>query len=570
MSSNERLQEGFSTHRPPLFDGKFYAYWKNRMEIFIKSSNYRCWLAIQDGDYKITKMDSESNVVEKPISEFTRTDYETVELNYQAMQMLMCGLGPNEHNRIMGCKSAKQIWNLLEVTHEGTNEVKRSKIDLLFRQYELFQMEPNESITQMITRFTNIVNELDSLGKSMDNEEQVRKILRVLPTSWMPKVTALKETKDFTKFTLEELIGSLMTHEIEVKSHEQNPRREKGLALQVEQSDEEEEDEEEEDIALLTRKFKKFYKTFKGNKNKGKFGSSSKNNNGCFECGSTDHIVKDCPKRKKQTFQKRFSNKNVRKAMMAAWGDSEDESEEEEEVNLCLMANETDSDSDEDDTEVNLETLIASIPLMSKNMLVDVLKDLFEDYMEVCNVNRKLKNDLQEKHDLLSKVETSSVEALGKLDQCMMAKTELEKQIQNLKAELNTAKQVARTSTNKVRTVRTDARTSTSIPRTSTNRPGTNATWLNLKDNYQRHGLGYVDVSYNKSRRPTHYKKKRGNLTSELLCYKCGSQGHIRYNCKSTMTFKRFDFANYMSYSTNRLYVKRQGPKQIWVPKNRN
>ena len=69
-----------------------------------------------------------------------------------------CGLGPNEHNRIMGCKSAKQIWDLLEVTHEGTSEVKRSKIDLLMPKYERFVMEPRESIQEMFTMFTNITN----------------------------------------------------------------------------------------------------------------------------------------------------------------------------------------------------------------------------------------------------------------------------------------------------------------------------------------------------------------------------------------------------------------------------
>ena len=60
----------------------------------------------------------------------------------------------------MGFKSAKQIWDLLEVTNERTSEVKRSKIDLLMSKYERFIMEPRESIQEMFTRFTNITNEL--------------------------------------------------------------------------------------------------------------------------------------------------------------------------------------------------------------------------------------------------------------------------------------------------------------------------------------------------------------------------------------------------------------------------
>ena len=230
MASMDRLEEGYSTTRPPLFNGKFYPYWKNRMEIFIKSSNYRVWSVITDGNIVITKTTLEGATIVKPPSEYDRDDYATLELNYTAMQILMCALGPLEHNRIMGCKTAKQIWNLLEVTHEGTNEVKRSKVDLLVRQYELFSMKPKETVSSMITRFTNIVNELGSLGRDISTEEQVRKVMKILPSQWIPKVTAFKETKDFSKFNLEELTGSLMTHEIEVESFEQesSSRKEKG------------------------------------------------------------------------------------------------------------------------------------------------------------------------------------------------------------------------------------------------------------------------------------------------------------------------------------------------------
>ena len=33
----------------------------------------------------------------------------------------------------------------------------------------------------MFKRFTNIVNKLDTLGKTFSNEEKVRKVLRILP-----------------------------------------------------------------------------------------------------------------------------------------------------------------------------------------------------------------------------------------------------------------------------------------------------------------------------------------------------------------------------------------------------
>ena len=47
----------------------------------------------------------------------------------------------NEYNRICQYKSAKKIWRLLEITHEETNQVKESKINLLVHSYELFFMK---------------------------------------------------------------------------------------------------------------------------------------------------------------------------------------------------------------------------------------------------------------------------------------------------------------------------------------------------------------------------------------------------------------------------------------------
>jgi len=51
MNNHEKLEEGYSTQRPPMFNGKFYTYWKNRMEIFIKAENYQVWRVIEVGDF---------------------------------------------------------------------------------------------------------------------------------------------------------------------------------------------------------------------------------------------------------------------------------------------------------------------------------------------------------------------------------------------------------------------------------------------------------------------------------------------------------------------------------------
>ncbi|KAI5323313.1 hypothetical protein L3X38_032385 [Prunus dulcis] len=130
------------------------------------------------------------------------------------MSILYCSLDAKEFNRIAACESAKEIWKKLEVTYEGTNQVKETKFGMLVRKYELFSMMPEESISKMFTRFTDIINSLKALGKDYTNVEHVRKILWSLPKKWEPKVTVITEAKDLSKLSLDELLGSLMTHEI--------------------------------------------------------------------------------------------------------------------------------------------------------------------------------------------------------------------------------------------------------------------------------------------------------------------------------------------------------------------
>ncbi|GAV90817.1 zf-CCHC domain-containing protein/DUF4219 domain-containing protein/UBN2 domain-containing protein, partial [Cephalotus follicularis] len=163
----------------PFFDGNNYSFWKTRMTIFLQSLDYQLWHIIVNGPRMPTRT-IEGVVSPKPKNEYNDTDFRMLQLNSKAKHVLFCAVGPNELNRISSCESAKEMWDLLEVTYECTNQVKESKISMLVHEYELFIMHDNESISDMFTRFTTIINSLKNLGKSYPNQELVRKILRFL------------------------------------------------------------------------------------------------------------------------------------------------------------------------------------------------------------------------------------------------------------------------------------------------------------------------------------------------------------------------------------------------------
>ena len=137
--------------------------------------------------------------------------------NAKPMNILYCALDPNEFNCIFTCESAKEIWDRLDVTHEGTNQVKESKSNILVHNYELFKIKSDESIIEMFKRFTDIINSLKYLEKVYLNNEQVRNILRSLPKTWEANVTAIQEAKNLNTLSLEELLDCFMTYELTQK-----------------------------------------------------------------------------------------------------------------------------------------------------------------------------------------------------------------------------------------------------------------------------------------------------------------------------------------------------------------
>ncbi|XP_047269540.1 uncharacterized protein LOC124899274 [Capsicum annuum] len=209
--------EGQSTIRPPLFNGSHFIWWKARMETFLQNVDYELWNRITDGPIIPMKI-VDGEQVKKTRSEFTPEDLVALKKNAKAKNILVCGLSLTEYNRVSNCNTAKQIWDALVNAHEGTSQVRKFKIALLFTEYEAFEMGKNESLQEMITRLTLLVNELSSLGKVLSTEEQEKKVLRVRPKSkWNVKVTAIREAKDLIRMSLDELVGNLKTYEMDME-----------------------------------------------------------------------------------------------------------------------------------------------------------------------------------------------------------------------------------------------------------------------------------------------------------------------------------------------------------------
>src|SRR5436853_5243409 len=188
-----------------------------------------------------------------------------------------------------------------EVTHEDTSRVKESKISVLVHRFELFTMNDGESISEMISRFTDITNTLIGLGKTYTQVEMVRKILLALTSEWEKNVTAIEEANDLSTLSVENLIGNIMAYEVNLQERRKEESMKKTIAFKaIENNDD---SNNESDLNLMTRAFRNFLKN-------GKFSNFKDNAEPLyFKCNKPGHVKKDCPQyksNKKGKFKKAF------------------------------------------------------------------------------------------------------------------------------------------------------------------------------------------------------------------------------------------------------------------------
>ena len=574
--------EGQSSNRPPYFNGSNYSYWKARMRIYIQSVDFELWRIVANGPFTISKT-VEGTSKSKPEEEWDAQDLKKAQLNAKAIGLFYNALCENEFNRISACETAEEIWDKLEVAHEGTSQVKQTKIDQLMHKYELFKMNEDENISEMFTRFTSITNALKCLGKDFIDAELVRKVLRCLPRSWLPKVTAIQEAKDLMKMTLDELHGSLATHELILEEASDETKKKKSIALKsTSKNDSEEESDLEEELVLLMKNFNKILKKKKfGRKLSRKDqikGESSKDNIICFGCNKPGHYVSECPKNQRTSSPpiKKFNKKPKKKAMVAeTWSDDEVIDSDSNEDYRCLMARE-DSDDDE-------------VSELSYDELYDVYGELLSAFKKSVKKNSILNKRissmdkelgiLKKENEILlqenSSLKSESDVILQENDDLREEILSLERGNKNLKEkevdshDCNFSKPKEDELVEKIKDLENI------IFRFTEGKNNFEKLLGSQKQSIEKSGLGFDP--YKKLALKDSKFIKESTFSKNVTCFHCNRVGHYRSTCPlkdknyHTSLFRPVKMI-WIPKGTAAMYnivSNIQGPKQIWVPKSK-
>nr|GEU81007.1 alpha/beta hydrolases superfamily protein [Tanacetum cinerariifolium] len=157
----------------------------------------------------------------------------------------------------------------------------------------------------------------------------------------------IKESKDLTSLSLDEIIRNLKVHEMIIKKDYEIIKAKgemRSLALKVKKDSSDEEcsnfRSKDEEYVMAVRDFMNFFKrkgrfvrkprndkkTFQRSQEDKKIKSDRK----CFRCGDPNHLIGECPKPPK--------DKNQRAFVEGSWSGSVEEDDEKSKDETCLVA----------------------------------------------------------------------------------------------------------------------------------------------------------------------------------------------------------------------------------------
>ena len=131
-----------SLNAPPYSDGSNYAFWKIRMRAYLCSIDESVWDA-----------------------------------NNKALNAIFCVVSPDKFHRISHITVAKEAWEILETTYEGTKKMKDTKLQMLTTRFKELKMSEDESFDSFYSKLNEVIISKFNLGEKMEDSKIVRKIL---------------------------------------------------------------------------------------------------------------------------------------------------------------------------------------------------------------------------------------------------------------------------------------------------------------------------------------------------------------------------------------------------------
>ena len=195
----------------PKFSNYSYEIWKFRITLYMKAMDRSSLKILESGPF----VPRNDELVPKGEIEYTERDKELISLDADLQSLIVESMDSDMRHRIKDCVSAKHMWETIAATVEGTKE--KMRLNFLISEYKDFKSLPGESVRQLFGRYTQLLDEMSTLGKNYSQKQINRKIILTLPNKLKNKVSSNRNGLDFNTMSLDELYTHLRTYDVEIE-----------------------------------------------------------------------------------------------------------------------------------------------------------------------------------------------------------------------------------------------------------------------------------------------------------------------------------------------------------------
>ena len=208
-----------------------YGYWKVRMRANLRGADEDIWIVVQSGWEEPWVMQEDDLKTLKSKKKWTATEKKLSKFNAKALDTIFSSVDGKQFELIQSCESAKEAWDILQNAFEGTENVRRKRLDLLASQFEDIRISDDEKIGEFSAKLSSIANEAQVLGKIYGDAKLVKKLLRCLPTKFAAHKAAINLTMNTDELKFAEVVGILKAEEMELESKFSKPAQDSRVTI---------------------------------------------------------------------------------------------------------------------------------------------------------------------------------------------------------------------------------------------------------------------------------------------------------------------------------------------------
>ena len=163
-----------------------YTAWALKMRVFMQA--HGVWEAIEPKDPKSTTEEK---------------------MDKRALAVIYQGVPEDILLSIAEKKTSKEAWNAIKVMSLGAEKVKVAKAQTLKCEFEAMCMKESEQLDEFYLKLNSLMTNIRALGEKVEEAYVVKKLLRAVPSKFLPIASAIEQFGKVEEMSVEEVVGSL-------------------------------------------------------------------------------------------------------------------------------------------------------------------------------------------------------------------------------------------------------------------------------------------------------------------------------------------------------------------------